>query len=173
MEGAQTTFDWAIAVVVLVAGFAAGLLTCWLSGSGGRRARDLEAELDKTRQDLENYRTDVASHFQRTAQLFDELTDNYKTLYTHLAQGAGNLCGDKNRPAPLDMPESRLLSEQNEPHAPPPEPNAADAGEPSSAATAPSDSDTDEEELQLGDTPRISDLASARDADKPADPDRQ
>ncbi|MGA7801410.1 MAG: DUF1043 family protein [Gammaproteobacteria bacterium] len=181
MEGVQTPFVWGIAIVLLAVGFAAGVLAFWLFRPKDRRARQLETELDKTREDLENYRADVTRHFQRTSQVFEELTENYKTLYTHLAAGAGELCGDQNRPPQLDIPENRLLAERNEAPQPtqtaptaPPAPDAAQAAGPTTERTDPSDQ---EEESHLGDTPRISDLGSARadkrnDADKPPDTDR-
>ncbi|MEJ2644082.1 MAG: YhcB family protein [Gammaproteobacteria bacterium] len=168
MQGVQMSFDWGVAVVLLLIGFAAGLLAFWLLRPGDRRARELETELDKTREDLEHYRADVNRHFERTSQLFGELTENYKTLYTHLAQGAGELCGDQNRPPQLDMPETGLLTQREQ--APDAESEAvapAEAPEdapPRDTRARPSD---DKEETHLGDTPRITDLDSARAEEHP------
>ncbi|HKJ09436.1 MAG TPA: DUF1043 family protein, partial [Gammaproteobacteria bacterium] len=78
MEGVQMSFDWGVAVVLVLIGFAAGLLAFWLFRPGDHRARELETELDKTREDLESYRADVNRHFERTSELFEELTENYK-----------------------------------------------------------------------------------------------
>jgi len=65
----------------------------------------LEIELEESREELKSYRSEVTSHFQETAHKFNALTENYRNIYEHLAQGAQSLC-DKN-----DTPE--LMNELN------------------------------------------------------------
>jgi uncharacterized membrane-anchored protein YhcB (DUF1043 family) len=90
--------------VLLVLTFAAGaiagaLLTTWRERRGGRaaheRAAELEIELSKTRSELEAQGAQIASHFERTSDLFRDLTGRYTQLYAHLAEGARQFCRDE------------------------------------------------------------------------------
>jgi len=57
-----------------------------------RRIRELESELSAARKDMETYRTRVNDHFKKTSELFTRMTDSYKAVYMHLAEGAQSLC---------------------------------------------------------------------------------
>jgi uncharacterized protein len=72
----------------------------------------LERERDAAREDLAAYRRDVSSHFERTAQLFDKVTADYRGLYEHLAQGSRQLSAIRGEAidAPLVQPEGRRLA---------------------------------------------------------------
>ena len=54
-----------------------------------REGRD---ELERTREGLESYRGKVADHFVGTSERLRELTFQYRAIYNHLAEGAGELC---------------------------------------------------------------------------------
>jgi len=54
-----------------------------------RAGRD---ELERTRERLEHYREKVANHFAGTSERLRELTLQYRAVYNHLAEGAGDLC---------------------------------------------------------------------------------
>ncbi len=71
----------------------------------------LEEELEKARAELAAYRSSVDSHFIKTSQLFNRLTDDYREIYEHLATGAEDLCSQTAKAgAPhLDRPETRHL----------------------------------------------------------------
>jgi len=49
-------------------------------------------ELERTREGLESYRGKVADHFVGTSERLRELTFQYRAIYNHLAEGAGELC---------------------------------------------------------------------------------
>jgi uncharacterized membrane-anchored protein YhcB (DUF1043 family) len=49
-------------------------------------------ELELTREGLERYRAKVADHFVGTSERLRELTLQYRSIYNHLAEGAGELC---------------------------------------------------------------------------------
>src|SRR5690625_7534129 len=60
------------------------------------------------RQEQQHYRDQVSAHFQRTAELVNELTSNYRAVHNHLAQGARDLCpeaGDALAHLPAPRPE--------------------------------------------------------------------
>lgn len=56
---------------------------------------DLESQLDQARQSRADYEAEVSEHFAQTAELLHKLTDDYRSVYTHLAKGADQLCGDQ------------------------------------------------------------------------------
>lgn len=59
---------------------------------------DAEAQLRAARGELESQRAAVAKHFERTSDLFRDLTHQYTALYAHLAEGARELCPDRRIP---------------------------------------------------------------------------
>ena len=101
-------------IVVGIGLFAAGVgvgAAAIRMGTGSRRVRRLEAELRQTIEREERYRRSVAEHFGRTSEIFRDLTGRYRSLYTHLADGARTLCTDEV-PAlrfeqALSLPEER------------------------------------------------------------------
>jgi uncharacterized membrane-anchored protein YhcB (DUF1043 family) len=54
-----------------------------------------EETVRATRQELESQRSAVAKHFERTSDLFRDLTRQYTALYAHLAEGARELCPEQ------------------------------------------------------------------------------
>jgi uncharacterized membrane-anchored protein YhcB (DUF1043 family) len=99
--------------------FAAGLLTgAWLRRSRDadrRHALRCEQALADARAENERYRAQVSEHFARSSDLFRDLTNQYTSLYKHLAEGARDL-GRPDLPAfegPPEAPrlESRVPSE--------------------------------------------------------------
>ena len=73
-----------------------GLMVGWLTGrrasSTARKYRDIALKLDQVMQDKKAYETDVAEHFAETASLLNNLTESYREVHNHLAQGAAALC---------------------------------------------------------------------------------
>ena len=119
----MSTLGW-VALIILAAalGFGLGLLR---SRSSGKVAQ-MQGERDAARQELGEYRREVDAHFERTAQLFDKVTDDYRNLYDHLALGArqlGAIPGESSE-ASLARPEQRRLAAEEGGVAP-----AADDGE--------------------------------------------
>jgi uncharacterized membrane-anchored protein YhcB (DUF1043 family) len=96
---------WMVAAAVL-AGVAVGILIGRRSSEARARARRLEAQLEDLRkeyeraeaeiaagrEELERYRGKVADHFAGTSERLRELTLQYRAIYNHLAEGAGELC---------------------------------------------------------------------------------
>lgn len=93
----------------LLVGFATGRYT----SGGAKRVREVEARLESTAKDreravaetaaareatarvqteLDGYRGRVTEHFTGTSELLRDLTEQYRTVYDHLAGGANELC---------------------------------------------------------------------------------
>jgi uncharacterized protein len=103
------TVGWILVVAVGIAlGFSVGRL--W-PGSAAR-VTELERERDAAREDLRDYQQNVSTHFERTAELFDKVTADYRGLYEHLALSARQLGAIRGEAveARLAEPERRQLA---------------------------------------------------------------
>jgi len=85
---------WIVAVVALAVGVLIGYLLGKSGGTEIKRKR-LEEELNGSRAEMDRYKQEVTSHFEQTAALVNELTDQYRKVHQHLATGAQNLCPDQ------------------------------------------------------------------------------
>lgn len=100
---------WLISVAALVVGGIIGFLF-GRSGAGNSRQAELAEQLETTRNELESYKTDVANHFEKTAELVNNLTNSYQDVHQHLAGGAQNLC----QPGTVDLALTPSLKPQLE-----------------------------------------------------------
>ena len=78
----------------LIFGILIGILVGYFLRSPGPSLTEVQNELDKTRKELEGYRSKVTEHFAKTADLVNDLTKNYKAVYEHLASSSQQLCED-------------------------------------------------------------------------------
>ncbi len=82
-----------IAAALLV-GLIAGVLFGRRSSKDSQRYREVERKLDQVMQDKKSFEDEVSEHFADTARLLNNLTESYREVHTHLAQGAAKLCDD-------------------------------------------------------------------------------
>lgn len=106
-----TQFEFgAILLTVLIAGLVFGcLIAYWLlqrRGSPAVQAKEIREEFDE-------YKEKVDTHFAQTSDMFKDVTTQYKKLYDHMSVGAVDLCNADISSMPrLEMRES---TEQPEP----------------------------------------------------------
>ena len=81
-----------LATVGLAAGFLLGLAYAGRLGNNPSRVQELEERLGEVQAEQERYRAGVSEHFSTTAELVQRMTDNYREVYRHLAEGARELC---------------------------------------------------------------------------------
>ncbi|MGB0239038.1 MAG: ZapG family protein [Cycloclasticus sp.] len=91
---------WGV-VIGAIFGFCLSALFKKVNNSSSK-IKELEAEHAK-------YRKQVDDHFVNTAVLFKGLTDQYRDVYRHIANGAGELCSDEAKALQVDMEETALL----------------------------------------------------------------
>ncbi|WP_299180941.1 DUF1043 family protein [uncultured Neptuniibacter sp.] len=89
---------WLLSIAALIIGAVIGFLM-GRSGGNNNRQTELTQQLEDTRQELESYKSEVAEHFEKTASLVNDLTNSYKDVHQHLAEGAQELC----QPGTIDM----------------------------------------------------------------------
>ncbi len=95
----------AIIVLSVFAGIGIGITFSGSFRRDSRRLRDLEESLAKEREHLGHYEEKVLAHFSQTARLVNKLTDSYREVHTHLANGAEELCRGESREIFLKIEE--------------------------------------------------------------------
>lgn len=90
--GYSVGFVLATAIVAIVAGMALGFFMGRRASDAARRYRDVALKLDQVIQEKKSYEAEVVEHFTNTARLLNELTESYREVHNHLAQGADKLC---------------------------------------------------------------------------------
>lgn len=103
MNGDEMSWFWSIGLISFAFGLAAGYAIHYFVNSDSKRSEALETELEQIKQEMEQYRGEVASHFQRTSELVQEMTSSYRNVYEHLATGSARLCGDTIQEPQLDF----------------------------------------------------------------------
>ena len=100
---------WIIGIVAL----AAGALIGYLMGRSGDNSgqQKLVDQLNEAQQELSEYKEQVNGHFEKTADLVNNLTESYREVHQHLAQGSENLCKGAHSPAQLDSDTQPKLAE--------------------------------------------------------------
>jgi uncharacterized protein len=85
---------WLIGFGCFVGGALVGALLYRLLLSDEVRIRQLEEQLHALNEEHESYKSNVHNHFSHSAQLLGQLTESYREVYTHMAEGARTLCPD-------------------------------------------------------------------------------
>lgn len=111
--------DWVIYITAgIVIGFAAGYFFSRLDTSMQKKCDELEQKLDTAHQEMTNYKQDVTQHFVKTSSLINNMTQSYRAVYDHMAEGANNLCSSsmiahaKNQ-GELDIPTAKLIETES------------------------------------------------------------
>ncbi|NVK44135.1 MAG: YhcB family protein [Oceanospirillaceae bacterium] len=104
----EQTSIWIIGVVALAVGGLIGYLL-GRSGSDASERDALNRQLDEAREELGQYKRDVTEHFEKTAELVNQLTGAYRDVHQHLAQGAQSLGASESAALALkDVMQPRL-----------------------------------------------------------------
>ena len=82
---------WIISILTLVTGGVIGYFA-GRSGTNATKQRDLSLQLEDSQRQLDAYKQQVNQHFERTAELVNDMTESYKAVHTHLASGSEVLC---------------------------------------------------------------------------------
>lgn len=104
-------WNWGISIITFAFGLGFGFLLATLLPPRGQRVRELEQQLENSQQELDSYRGKVNQHFQKTAELFEDMTDRYRAVYQHMASGAQTLCQEHPPALQLDIVDRGRLAE--------------------------------------------------------------
>jgi uncharacterized membrane-anchored protein YhcB (DUF1043 family) len=115
---------WLVGLGCLLAGAVIGAVMFKVFMSDEARVRALEAQLQALSEEHEQYKSNVHNHFSNSAQLLGKLTESYRDVFMHMAEGARSLCPDYiSSQMSLSSDDRSLLgqgeSRSNAPLAPP------------------------------------------------------
>lgn len=96
-------------IIAAVAGFYFGRN---FSSNEKEKSR-LEAELKEKHEELEAFRGKVNRHFEKTADLFNQVSDSYQSLYDHMANSSSQLCAT---PTFQSLPQAAETSIEESPN---------------------------------------------------------
>lgn len=101
-------------------------------------------DLEQLQVEYEDYRNRVDQHFNRSAELFQEMTLSYKAVYDHLAGGVQDLCGATGQHTLGKGAGVQRFPEFGDTEQPPPPPaDRQRKNAPPPVASAPEDADTE------------------------------
>jgi uncharacterized membrane-anchored protein YhcB (DUF1043 family) len=100
---------WQIGITALVAGILIGALAYRLFAPSVKAADKVKTELDQARAELDNYKTSVNSHFDKTSELVSDLTQDFVKVYQHLAEGAQSLGDSSTLTNLLEQHQGKVL----------------------------------------------------------------
>lgn len=92
---------WEYGLIGLVIGLIVGAVAMRFGNRKLREQKALQYELEKNKIELEDYRKELVSHFADSAQLLDNMADDYRKLYQHMANSSNSLLPEihaKNNP---------------------------------------------------------------------------
>ena len=100
-------------------GLVAGIIICAVAMRFGnrklRQQQALQYELEKNKAELEEYREELVSHFAHSAELLDNMADDYRKIYQHMAKSSSNLLpgmAAENNPFRNRLAESEANNDQ-------------------------------------------------------------
>ncbi|MGX5174721.1 YhcB family protein [Aliikangiella sp. IMCC44653] len=97
-------------IVAAIAGFVIGQKT----SQGSQEKIRLQNELNEKKQELEAFQAKVTNHFEKTATLFNHVSDSYQSLYDHMAKSSTQLCASQTfhglpkSPEAEELPQAKL-----------------------------------------------------------------
>ena len=104
---------WFIAIGSLTVGIVIGIAFTRRLGTDATRVQQLEEKLESLSESHLEYRNNVSEHFNVTSGLINQMTNNYKKVYDHLAIGAQDLCSDQVAEKLLPLQSDAIF--ENEP----------------------------------------------------------
>jgi len=76
----------------------AGGIGFWLgrkNSASEEELKSLKEALAAKQEELDGFRNKVNQHFEKTAELFNQVSDSYQSLYEHMAKSSGQLCASQ------------------------------------------------------------------------------
>ncbi|MFM2479280.1 YhcB family protein [Celerinatantimonas sp. MCCC 1A17872] len=101
--------DIMTSLILVAAGVIIGILISQIFTHSYRHESSLKKELEQSRAELKAYRQQVNNHFQDSAQLLDELAQQYQKIYQHMAEQSTQLLDDPLLHYPMFDPDKKTL----------------------------------------------------------------
>lgn len=82
---------WTAIIISFFVGLVVGYLILLTTNANAKKQQKLEVDLKAANQKLEAQQQQLEKHFEESANLLSNLAQDYKKLYTHLAQSSQTL----------------------------------------------------------------------------------
>jgi|GEM_PF-1901755 len=152
----SATAAWTLIALALIAVGIVGYLLGRRSSPRRQHIESLEADLERQRQELSDYRQSVNAHFEKTASLFTNMAGSYRDLYDHLSESYGRLADAPAQRMLPDRPGALLEGKPGDGSAAPVSPPKPDSEtDPAQRPPSPRDDNDDSDEQMMGDSPHI------------------
>lgn len=105
---------WEYALIGLVVGIIIGAISMRFSKSKLQQ-ESLQYELKQSKAELDEQRKKLSNHFARSAELLDNMADDYRQLYQHMLKSSNNLLPNqrvKENPFRYRLSEAETDNEQ-------------------------------------------------------------
>lgn len=86
---------WEYTLIGLVVGFIIGALTIQFGNHNLRQQQTLQHKLAKSKSELDEYREELTSHVARSAELLNNMADDYSKLYQYMRTSSNSLLPDQ------------------------------------------------------------------------------
>ncbi|MCR3755646.1 MAG: hypothetical protein HNEKOMLI_00398 [Sodalis sp. Psp] len=86
---------WEYMLIGLVVGVIIGTVAMRFGNCKLRQQKTLQYELEKSKAELDEYREKLTKYFVHSAELLDNMADDYRQLYQYMAKSSNNLMPDK------------------------------------------------------------------------------
>jgi uncharacterized membrane-anchored protein YhcB (DUF1043 family) len=92
-----TETAWLLAILAVIIAGGIGYFVGRRSATDRKRIEELESEIRRKQDQSDDYRKEVATHFDKTATLFVSMAGSYKELFEHLSTGYEKLSAGSAR----------------------------------------------------------------------------
>ncbi|QLB21421.1 hypothetical protein A6B43_07760 [Vespertiliibacter pulmonis] len=82
---------WVIIICAFILGIIIGYVVLRTTNANAKKQQQLASELKSANLKIEQQKEQLEKHFQQSANLLATLADDYKKLYTHLAESSQSL----------------------------------------------------------------------------------
>lgn len=90
--------DWTISIVTFILGTIIGYFICRFQINNGENSGAQQAKYQQLEAELAQYKTDVEQHFSGSANLLNQMANDYSKIYQHMVQSQQTLLPD-SKPA--------------------------------------------------------------------------
>ncbi len=87
---------WLVGSVTFLGGVLCGVLLYHIFAGSHSRNCKLTSQLNDVQREYMEYKDKVSDHFTTTAHLINKMTDTYKEVHEHMANGADSLCQNES-----------------------------------------------------------------------------
>ncbi|CAG9295607.1 Z-ring associated ZapG family protein [Celerinatantimonas diazotrophica] len=101
--------DIMTSLILVAAGVIIGVLISQILTHNHKHESSLKKELEQNQAEFKAYRKQVNEHFQSSAQMLDELAQQYQKIYQHMAEQSTQLLDDQRQNFPMFDPDKKIL----------------------------------------------------------------